>query len=129
MTAFRLPDIHRLQLYTFAGDESDDRRHRRRCSVRGHQHHLRQQVLVLVAVYRTGVLQYVHDLPLHDAGALVHAASRARRSEIVRSRHPVDQSADLRDDSGAHGVRRSHRRHLHSVERDVRGQRGVPRVR
>jgi len=86
-------------------------------------------MLIPVAVHRSGILQYVHDLPLHHAGALVHIASRARRSEIVRPGHSVDQSADFRNDSGTHDIRRPHRRYLHFVERNVRGQRGVSRIR
>lgn len=86
-------------------------------------------MLVLVAVYRSGVLQHVHDLPLHNAGTLFHITSRARRSEIVCSRHSVDQSANFGNNPGTHGIRRSYRRYLHSMERNVRGQRSVSRIR
>ena len=73
-----------------------------------------------MAVHRFGILQYVHDLFMHDAGTLVHTASRAGRSEVVRLGHTVDQSSDFGNNTGTHGIWGPHRRYMHLVERNVR---------
>lgn len=86
-------------------------------------------MLIPVGVYRPGVLQHVHDLPVHNASALVNVEGCARRSAVVRSGHTVDQSPDFGNDTGTYGVRRSYRRHLHLVERNLRRQRSLPRIR
>ncbi|XP_020290846.1 solute carrier organic anion transporter family member 4A1 isoform X6 [Pseudomyrmex gracilis] len=126
-SAAMLMDVRELQLHTRVADEPDARRRHR--SVRGGQHHLREQVRLSVDIRRSGVLQHVLDFSLHHARALVHVASCARRSAFVRARHTVAQGPHTRNDTRPDGVWRSHRRHLHPVERDVRRQRSVSRVR
>lgn len=79
-----------------------------------------------MALHRSGILQHVHHVPLHDAGAFRDAPRRSRRSEIVRPWYSVDQGPNSGHHTCAYGVRCPYRRHLHFMERNLRRRRILP---
>lgn len=112
-----------LHVHTRTTYESD---HRKRCDqLRGDEHHLQHIVLLFVALHRSGVLQHVHYLSLHDASPISDPPCGSRRPKIVCLGYTVDQSKNFGHDTCAYGVRRSNRRHLYFMERNVRRWRGL----